>query len=195
MLRTSASVDKGVVTLTGYVGSFAEKTVAVTATQRIKGVRGVADEIEVRYASDKKTADDQIAQRALDILKWDTLVPSQNIRVTVRDGLVTLSGSVDWYYQRKSAEDDVRKLSGVRRVVNNIAITPRAHASDVKQKIEEALKRRAEVETKEIRVTVREGNNVLLEGSVDNLAERSAVETAAWSVPGVKFVGDRLTVL
>lgn len=188
------TVDKAVVTLSGHVGGYAEKLAAVTATRRIKGVRAIADEIEVRYPSDKKTSDDEIAKRALDILGWDTLVPSASIQVMVRDGWVTLTGSVDWYYQNKNAEDDVRKLSGVRGVINNIEIKPRVQAEDVKRKIEGALKRHAEIEANAIRITVRDGNKVLLEGKVDNWDERFAVENAAWSAPGVKAVEDRLAV-
>lgn len=188
------TVDKAVVTLSGHVGGYAEKLAAVTATRRIKGVRAIADEIEVRYPSDKKTSDDEIAKRALDILGWDTLVPSASIQVMVRDGWVTLTGSVDWYYQNKNAEDDVRKLSGVRGVINNIEIKPRVQAEDVKRKIEGALKRHAEIEANAIRITVRDGNKVLLEGKVDNWDERFAVENAAWSAPGVKTVEDRLAV-
>ena len=188
------TVDKAVVTLSGHVGGYAEKLAAVTATRRIKGVRAIADEIEVRYPSDKKTSDDEIAKRALDILGWDTLVPSASIQVMVRDGWVTLTGSVDWYYQNKNAEDDVRKLSGVRGVINNIEIKPRVQAEDVKRKIEGALKRHAEIEANAIRITVPDGNKVLLEGKVDNWDERFAVENAAWSAPGVKTVEDRLAV-
>ena len=186
--------DNGVVTLSGHVGTYAEKTAAIAAVRRLKGVKAIADEIEVRYASDKKTADDEIAKRAIDILGWDTMVPSGSIQVRIRDGLVTLSGSVDWYYQKKVAEEDVRKLSGVRGVVNDIEIKPRVHASDVKRKIEDALRRRTEIEAKGVRVTVRDNSKVLLEGKVDNWDERYAVEDAAWSAPGVTSVEDRLTL-
>jgi len=188
------AVDKGVVTLSGHVGSYAEKTAAVTSARRVKGVRAIADDIEVRYASDKKTSDDEIAKRAIDILGWDTVVPSGSIQVTVRDGWVTLIGTVDWYYQKKAAEEDIQKLSGVRGVINNIEIKPRAKADDVKKKIEEALKRYAEVEAKAIRVTVLDNDKVILEGKVDNWDERYAVENAAWSAPGVRSVEDRLAI-
>lgn len=188
------AVDKGVVTLSGHVGSYAEKTAAVTAARRVKGVRAIADDIEVRYPSDKKTADDEIAKRAVNILEWDTVVPSGSIQVTVSDGWVTLGGTVDWYYQKKAAEEDIQKLSGVRGVVNNIEIKPRVKADDVKKKIEDALKRHTEVEAKGIRVTVRDNDQVILEGQVDNWNERYAVENAAWSVPGVRSVEDRLAI-
>jgi osmotically-inducible protein OsmY len=176
------------------VGSYAQKLAALSAVRRVKGVHGIADEIEVRYSSDEKTSDDEIASRAINVLSWDSVVPSNAIQVTVRDGLVTLTGKVDWYYQKSSAERDVRKLSGVRGVVNNIEIEPHAKAENVKRKIEDALKRHAEVEAEDIRVTVRDDSEVLLEGKVQSWDEKVAVENAAWSVPGVKNVRDRLTL-
>jgi hyperosmotically inducible protein len=112
----------------------------------------------------------------------------------VHNGWVTLTGTVDWFYQKKTAEDNVRKLSGVRGVSNNIEIKPRPQATEVKHKIEQALKRHAEVETKAIRVTVRDNNKVVLEGQVGSWDERNAVEAAAWSAPGVQSVEDRLTI-
>ncbi len=188
------AAEKGVVTLTGHVGTYAEKVAAVTATKRVKGVRGIADDIEVRYASEKKTSDDEIAKRALDILGWDLLVPSGSIQVTVRDGFVTLTGTADWYYQKTTAEQDVQKLTGVRSVINNIEIKPRARAGDIKRNIDDALRRHAELEARGIRVTVKDGDRVLLEGKVDNWDEAAAVEKAAWSAAGVKAVEDRLSV-
>jgi osmotically-inducible protein OsmY len=186
------AVDKGVVTLTGHVAKYAEKQAALAAVRRIQGVRAIAEEIKVRYPSDKKTSDDEIAKRAIDILGWDTMVPSGSIQVMVRDGWVTLTGTVDWYYQKTHAEEDIRKLSGVHGVINSIEIKPSIRANDVKRKIEEALKRHAEIEANAIRVTVQEGNKVVLEGKVDNWGERYAVENAAWSAPGVKSVEDRM---
>ena len=109
------AADNGVVTLTGHVFSYAEKLAVEQAARRVKGVRAVAQEIEVRYPSDKKTADDEIAKRALSIIKWDTMIPQQAVQVTVQKGLVTLAGQVNWQYQKKAAEDAVRKLSGVTR--------------------------------------------------------------------------------
>jgi osmotically-inducible protein OsmY len=162
---------------TGHVNSYAEKLAAIAAVRRIKGVHAIAESIEVRYPYQNKTADDQIAKRAVDIISWDVHIPAGAVNVLVQDkGWVTLSGTVDWYYQRRGAEDDVRKLSGVRGVTNQIAIKPSVDTSNVKSKIEAALKRHAEVEAKAIRVTVQNGNKVVLEGKVDNWDERRAVE-------------------
>jgi len=188
------AAENGVVTVSGHVPSYSQKVAAVQAVWRVKGVRAVADEIEVRFLEDKKTSDDQIARRALDVLEWDTSLPGRAIRVTVHQGLVTLAGDVDWHYQRKAAEETIRKLSGVRAVVNNIIIKPRVEAEDVQRKIEQALERNAAVEARAIRVTVENGGKVVLEGKVSNWNERRAVEEAAWSAAGVKAVEDRLTI-
>ena len=188
------AVDQNVVTLTGHVGSYAQKLAALSAVRRVKGVHGIADEIEVRPASEAKTSDDEIASRAINVLSWDSVVPDEGIQVTVRDGLVTLTGKVHWYYQKSSAERDVRNLPGVRSVVNNIEVEPHAKADNVKKKIEAALKRHAEIEAQDVRVTVRDDDEVLLEGKVRNWDEKFAVENAAWSAPGVKNVRDRLTI-
>ena len=157
--------------------------------------RAIADEIEVRFLGDRKAVPDhEIARCAIDVLGWDTLLQSGAIQIIVRDGWITLTGNVEWYYQLKAAEEDVRKLPGVRGVTNNIAIVPRVPAQDVKQKIEDALKRHDQTRAKGISVTVRDGDEVVLEGKVRNWDEWSAVENAAWSVPGVKRGEDRLAM-
>jgi osmotically-inducible protein OsmY len=189
------AVDPDVVTLTGHVASYAQKLVAISAVRRVKGVHGIADEIEVRYSSDEKTSDDEIAKRVINVLSWDSAIPSNAIQVTVRDGLVILTGKVNWYFQKSSAGRDVRGLSGVRSVVNNIEIEPHARPENVKKKIEAALRRHAEIEAKDIRVTVRDDDEVVLEGKVRNWDEKFAVENAAGSASGVKNVKDKLTIV
>jgi osmotically-inducible protein OsmY len=189
------AVSDGVVTLTGHVPSYAEKLAAERATRKIKGVRAIAQEIEVRYPTDKKTADDEIAKRALSILKWHVMIPEDAVKVTVQKGWVTLAGELNWQYQRKDAEDAVRKLSGVTGVTNSIALKPTVSVSDIKRKIEGALARHAHIEAEGIRINVRDGNKVSLEGKVDSWDEREAVENAAWSVAGVQSVDDRLTIV
>jgi osmotically-inducible protein OsmY len=188
------AVDKGVVTLGGHVNSYAEKLAVIAAARRVKGVHAIAENIEVHRPYQKGTSDDQIAKRARDILSWDVLVPPNAVDVLVHDGWLTLSGNVNWYFEKASAEDDVRKLSGVRGITNMIAIEPRIDSTNVKSKIDAALKRHAEVEAKAISVSVQNGNKVVLEGAVDTWSERRAVEDAAWSVPGVASVEDRLTI-
>ena len=187
------TVERGVVTLSGHVGSYAEKIAAEKAVQRVRGVRAVAEEIEVRYPNDKKLADDEIAQRALAIIGWDATVPDERIKVKVEKGWVTLSGEVQWQYQRSAAKQAVRKLSGVRGVTNLIGVRAPLDVGDIRSHIEGALKRGAEVEAHAIRVGV-EGGKVTLEGRVNTWHERNVVERAAWAVPGVSAVEDRLSI-
>ena len=187
------TVDDGVVTLTGHLSSYAEKIAAEEAVRRVKGVRAIAEEIEVRYPGQKQTSDDEIAKRALNILQWDTFLPHENIRLTVHKGLVTLTGEVQWYFQKSGAEKAIRKLSGVTGVVNDITIKPAVRVADIKSKIENALKRHAEVEAEGIQITVL-NDEVTLNGKVESWDERQAVISAAWSAPGVRLVEDHLTI-
>jgi osmotically-inducible protein OsmY len=187
------AVAKGVVTLSGYVSSYAEKLAAEAAARRVRGVRGLAQEIEVRCPEDKKTADDEIARRALDIIDWDVTVPDHAVQVKVERGWVTLIGEVEWQYQRNAAEEDVRRLPGVKGVINRIVLKPSFAVADVQRRIEDALTRRSELGAKAIRISA-EGGKVVLEGTVHSWDEREAVERAAWSAPGVLLVDDRLTI-
>ena len=187
------AVGNGVVTLSGHVGSYSEKIAAEKAAQRVKGVRGIAQEIVVRYPSDKKTADDQIAERALASIAWDARIPSDNIKVKVAQGWVTLTGHANWYYQTAAAESAVRRLSGVVGVTNLIEVRPEARPQDVRAKILDALKRNAELEAGSIRVVVHD-HKVTLEGKVKAWYERGVAERAAWSVPGVALVEDHLSL-
>lgn len=188
------AVEDGVVTLTGHVESYAQKLAAVAATQRVKGVQGIADEIEVRYPSNPKKADDQIARRALDLLHWDSTVSQYEINALVSAGWITLSGTVNWQFERRAAELCVRKLAGVIGVLNHIKLKQRATSGDIKAKIEAALTRHATVEADAIRVSVTGGDHVVLEGEVDNWRDRNAAEHAAWSAPGVMSVDDLIVV-
>lgn len=188
------AVKDGVVTLSGHVGSYAEKLAAEQATRHVKGVQAIAQEIEVRYPEDQKTADDEIAARALNILRWSAVVPAGSVLVKVQDGWVTLSGQVSWQYQRNAAESQIRRLSGVKGVVNSVTIKSRVQPIDVKRKIEDALKRNAEIQAQSIRVSVEDGGRVELEGNVHDWREREVAENAAWSVPGVVRVDDRLHI-
>jgi osmotically-inducible protein OsmY len=189
------AVEDGVVILSGHVASYAEKFEVERAVRRIKGVAAIAEQIDVRYPSDKKTADDEIARRAVHILEWYGVLPTEAVRVTVQKGWLTLNGQVNWQYQKRAAEDAVRKLSGVIGIANNIAIAAHVEPSDVQKKIEDALRRRTEAEAKAIRVKVREQSKVCLEGLVDSWDEREAAEDAAWSVAGVQSVDNRLSIV
>ncbi|AZN71099.1 BON domain-containing protein [Georhizobium profundi] len=187
------AVENGVVTLTGHVPTFDEKLTAEDLVKRIKGVRGIAQEIEVRPAGTHRTADDEIAKRALNVIRWNTTIPDEQIQVKVQKGWVTLTGKVEWQYQKNAAAGAVRGLSGVTGVSNMIEIRPRAEATDIKKRIEDAFKRDAELEAQSIRVDVHDGR-VTLEGHVKVWADRQAAERAAWSAPGVTAVEDRITL-
>ncbi|WP_047462167.1 BON domain-containing protein [Rhizobium rhizogenes] len=187
------SVENGVVTLSGHVKSYAEKMAADAIAQRVKGVRAIAEEIDVRWPERKKHADDEIASRALDIIAWDTALPDGAIDVKVQRGWVTLSGQVRWHFQRMAAENAVKKLGGVLGVTNYLTIRQLVGMSDIKDRIERALRRNAEIEADGIRVRVSE-SKVVLEGDVHAWNERHAAEQAAWSVPGVAVVENHLHV-
>ncbi|UVM48439.1 BON domain-containing protein [Pseudomonas sp. B21-015] len=187
------TVDNGVVTLTGHVKSYAQKVSAEHAVKSIKGVRAVAEEIQVRPMKGAGTADDAIASRALNILTWCSDIPEQDIKVVVQNGWITLEGEVDWQYQKETAEMAVRKLSGVVGVDNRLVLRPQVNVDDIQRRIEEALKRNAEVDAKGIHVKV-EGDVVKLEGKVHLWRERQIAERAAWSVPGVRQVDDHLRI-
>ena len=147
-------VDDGVVILSGHVSSYAEKVAAEQAVRRIRGVRGVALEIEVRYPNHKQTADDEIAKRALSIVAWDALVPRDAVNVTVEKGWVTIRGEVRWQWQKRTVEDAIRRLSGVVGIINLVVVKPDVAAADVQEKIERALARNAQMEAKAIKVKV-----------------------------------------
>ena len=192
--HVGVAVDRNVVTLTGHVATYAQKLAAVAAVRRVKGVTAIADEIQVVDGPGQTTSDEEIARRAVEVLGWDSVVPPGAIQVTVRNGRVTLSGEVNFHYQRASAEDDVRKLAGVRGIINDVKLKPHATAGEVKRKIELALRRHAEIEADRIRISIGHDGEVALEGEVTNWAEKAAAETAAWSAPGVTGVKDRLTI-
>ncbi|MFT2212575.1 BON domain-containing protein [Rhizobium giardinii] len=187
------AVENGVATLTGHVPTSAQKATIEEVVRRVAGVKGIAQEIEVRPFGANQTADDEIAKRALYMINWNTAVPKNAVQVKVQKGWVTLTGNVEWHYQKIAAGNAVRGLAGVSGVSNSIDLKPRVSVSDVKKRIQDALKRNAEVEAKGIRIDVLDGI-VTLEGRVKAWPERDAAERAAWSAPGVKAVVDRITV-
>jgi osmotically-inducible protein OsmY len=187
------AVKDGIVTLTGRVDSYWEKIAAEEAAARVSGVKAVANELEVRLPFSNERTDEDIARAAVNRLEWTITVPKDRIKVKVSKGWVTLEGEVDWQFQKKAAEDAVRSLVGIKGVINHIMVKERPSTAEVKAKIEEALKRSAEVDASRITVET-EGDKVILKGAVRSWFEREEAERAAWRVPGVRSVDNRIVV-
>lgn len=189
----AVAVKDGVVTLTGAVGSYAEKLNAERAIKRLSGVRGVADDLDVRLSGANVRNDADIAQSVLNALRYDVAVPQEALRVTIDRGWVRLEGDVEWQYQRSAAERAVRPVMGVKGVTNDIAVKPHLAASDVKREIEEAFARRAHLDAEKITVDA-SGDCVTLRGSVRSWAAKDEAEQAAWFAPGVAGVHNDIVV-
>lgn len=187
------SVKDGVVTLTGYVDSYLKKWAAEDAAHRVRGVTAVANDIEVRLPSTSERTDTDIAAAAVRALEWDAFLDVDKLEVTVSKGWVTLKGAVEWQYQKEDAERVVRRLTGVKGVSNLIEVKPKLSARELKEKIEDALVRNAEIDAENIRVET-QGSKVVLKGTVRSWAEREAAARAAWSAPGVSWVDNQIIV-
>jgi osmotically-inducible protein OsmY len=189
----AVGVRDGVVTLAGYVRSYADKVTAERVASRIKGIKAVANDVEIKLPSSWARSDPDIARAALDALKWHTSVPEARIQVKVEQGWVKLEGNVDWYYEHEAAERAVRVLTGVKGVSNLIVVKARPTLSDVKDKIKGALQRGAEFEADRITVEI-DDHKAVLRGTVRAYAEKRDAERAARNAPGVTEVDNRLTV-
>ena len=188
------SVDESVVTLRGNVGSYAEKVTAERVALRVYGVKALANDLAVHLPSGFERTDTEIAQTAVAALKWTTMVPADRVTVTVTNGWLSLNGTLDWQYQKDAAARTVRDLTGVKAVTNNIIVQPRVKTVDVRDKIEAAFKRSAEIDARRINVTAQDGK-VTLSGNVHSWSERQEAKRAAWAAPGVTQVDDHLAIV
>lgn len=188
------SVDNGVVTLRGDIATYTAKSAAERVALRVYGVNAVANDLNVRLIGEYQRTDSDIAQAAVNALQWNTVVPTNRVSVAVSNGLITLTGKLDWQYQKDAAARAGRDLTGVRAVNNNIVVQPRVKSIDVQAKIEAAFKRSAEIDARRVAVTAQDGK-VILSGNVRSWAERQEAERAAWAAPGVTQVDDRLSIM
>src|SRR5258707_2369618 len=186
-------VKDGIVTLTGWVDSYTRRWAAEDAAHRVKGVKAVANDIEVRLSTSDEKTDQDIAKSVVRALEWDAFIPIDKLDVTVSKGWVTLKGEIEWQYQKQDAERVVRRIQGVKGVSNLIVVKPKATPQDLKKKIEDALVRSAELDAQKIQVEV-DGTKVILKGTVRSWAEREEAERQAWSAPGVTAGDNRITL-
>ena len=192
--QIGVEVKNGVVTLAGEVSSYPEKWNAERAAQRVNGVKALAVEMQVKLSEFGERTDADIAESVKNILGWTSSLPTNAVKVLVEGGWLTLSGEVEWQYQRQDAADCVRYLSGVTGISNQIAIKPSLSAKVVKSDIEAALKRRAAADATTITVEV-EGADVTLTGTVHSWAERDLATRSAWGTPGVRTVADKMNLV
>ena len=189
--KIGVAVEDGIVTLTGEVSTFAEKWNAERAVERVEGVRGIVNKIEVKIVGDYSDSD--IAREAADALRWNLMVPPGKVIPKVENGYITLTGEVNYDFQRRAAEKAVRYIPGVKGVINLVTIKPKVEPKEIKEKIEDALKRMATVDAENVQVEV-QGSEIVLRGTVRSWAERHEAEKAAWSAPGVTSVKNYITV-
>jgi osmotically-inducible protein OsmY len=187
------AVKNGVVTLSGLVDTYLEKKTAEKAVLKVDGVKGVAENIEINIGFNNKKTDSELAQAALNALKWNVLVPDDKIKVKVENGWVTTEGTVDWAYEQHAVRDAVSAITGVKGISNLVKITPKVNSDDVKRQISAAFERSATIDASNIHIE-NIGSKVTLTGIVRSYAERRDAESAAWKAPGVNMVENNLNV-
>jgi osmotically-inducible protein OsmY len=188
------TVDNGVVTLRGEVKTYGERETAEHVALRVCGVKAVANDLDVRLTRESERTDSEIAEAAVNALRWDTTVQADRLSISVRDGRIILKGKADWQFQKDAATRAVRYLTGVRGVTNHVAVQPRPKVGDIQAKIEAAFRRSAEIDARRVKVTVQD-SKVTLTGNVRSWAERQEAKQAAWAAPGVAEVEDCLAVI
>ena len=191
--KIGVTVSNGAVALTGHSPSFRQKMEAANAAKRVTGVLAIVNHIEVLLDREFRTTDEGLAERIANVLKWNVSIPGKEIKATVRDGVVSLTGQVEWQYQRSNILRNIEHVGGVVNLMDHITLKPVASAVDVQQKIKNALLRHADVEASQVTVSVVNGT-VTLTGTVESIEEMDRVEDAAWTAPGVSKVVDNLRV-
>ena len=187
------AVHNGVVALTGFVRSYAQKTEAERDAKRVAGVVGVANDIEVRLPVLDARPDPDIVRDAVSALKAELPYSSEKIKVIAADGWLTLEGAVEWNYARERAESAVKRIRGVKHLMNSITVKPTVAPHEIRRKIEDAFRRSAELDASRITVEAN-GSEVILRGTVKSWAERQEAERAAWAAPGVTRVDNRVAI-
>jgi osmotically-inducible protein OsmY len=189
----NTTVKDGVATLSGLVNTYAKKLAAENAAKRVAGVKAVVVDIGIWFWSDNQKSDTEIAEAILNVLKWNTAVQEERIKIKVEDGYVTLDGEVEWEYQRAAAKTAIENLEGIKSVVSLITLKPEIESSDIEKKIFASFYRHAALDAKQIKVIVT-GTKAVLTGSVRSFAERDDAEKVAWSAPGITSVDNKLEV-
>jgi osmotically-inducible protein OsmY len=187
------AVKNGIVTLSGMVDTYTKKITAEQAAQRVAGVRAIAEDIVVKPGGNSRKTDSEIAEAVMNALKWHSAVQEDRIRVKVEDGFVTLEGEVEWEFQKNSAQYMVENLQGVSGITNKITLIPTVSHGDVKRSIHSSFHRHATLDANKI-IIQSEGNKVVLNGTVRSFAEKKDAENAAWLVPGVNKVENKLKI-
>ena len=189
----AVAVRDGVVTLAGYVDSYANKWKAERIAARVKGVRAVANSLDVKLPTSSERPDPDLARAVVDALKWNVNVPADRIKARVEKGWVTLEGDADYSYQKEAAERAVRWLTGVKGVTNLITVRARPAPTDLKEKIKETLQRNAALDAERIQIEI-VGGKAILRGAVRSYAEMKDAERAVRNAPGITEVENRLTI-
>jgi len=187
------SVKNGIVTLTNTVNSWTEKIAVDNAIKKIAGVKGIANELEIDIPSLHKRNDTDIVEVAVRQLEWDVAVPDKKIQIEVEKGVLTLTGKVEWAFQKRAAEEAVENIFGVKKIINRIEVAPLVSNKQIKEDIEKSLERKAHIEASKIKVET-QGNKVILRGNVGSWLLREEAEKAAWMAPGVSLVENYIVV-
>jgi len=191
--QVGVAVKGGVVTLSGIVDTYAKKIAAEEAAKKVSGVKAVALDIEVKLMGTGKKTDTELANSILAMLKWNSAIKEERVKVKVEDAWVTLNGEVEWEYERNTVKNAVERLDGVRGITNNIILKPKASPTEIKRKILAAFSRRASIDANNIEIETL-GSKVILTGRVQSLLEKTDAENAVWAAPGITEVENKLEV-